>query len=472
MEGFELDITDFVTFGAENLVVVRVFDDGAPILYRRYPDGGGICGPVTVDFRENVYVSELLLDPDIHSGEVGLNVQLSNCGEALGIVKLQAQIEPFSSEFYQPGPGGASTTVELGVARCPPGKSRHRFTVKVNDPVLWDVVNPFLYVLRITSNARVLGQARFGFRKFEVRGKNFFLNDQPIHVLGTNPGDGWNRRPQIFCFNKANALRLGLKLYREANISFVRVHNGPRTQTFYDICDELGLIVQNDFSPAYAKLKKEEIKRAEMIEQAHVGAYVGPDGALSETFRGELRKWLVCLYNHASNCMFTAGNELGHHQGTDESKMVAYVDGFYKFLKKHDGQKRVITPSSGLAVWAWREPLEADYFDHHTYVDGDTGWADCVTGNMKRARDWERIYGKRHTSGDHACPDSQAAGPGSGATPDTRHAFSLDCRARASLRHSHRKAHSRNQNAAGIGRGERTPAGNPYPGATYEPYDR
>ncbi len=397
LDDFDFDITKLVRFGAENVVAVRVYDDGLPILYDRHADGGGICGPVTVEFREPVYASEILVDPNITTGEISMDVLLFNHETAPRTVKLQARVEPFTSAFYQPSATAPAADAELGEVSCPPGESRHCVALRVADPVLWDVNDPFLYHLRLTSDGKLLGQTRFGFRKFEVRGNKFYLNGHPIHVLGANPGDNWNRRPQIFCFNKANALRLGLKLYKEANLTFVRVHNGPRTEIFYDICDELGLIVQNDFSPHYDALKQAETKRAEMIAQVQVASYVNPDGSLTEAFRKLLGKWFNGLYNHPANCMFTAGNELGYNQVSARAgapELVAYMNGFYEFLKRHDGQKRPVTPSAGLAVWDWRTPLEADYLDHHTYIDADLGWADCVTGNMKPVRDWERIYGK------------------------------------------------------------------------------
>lgn len=397
LEDFEFDVTDQLKPEGPNVVALRVYDDGQPIQWNRFIDGGGIGGPVTLEFREPVFSPEILVAPNIDTGEVALDVGLCNQEKAPRAVNLRVEVEPFTSEFYTPPCPAPGASADLGRVECPAGDSRRSFSLTIPEHKLWDVNQPFLYHLRLLADGKLIGQTRFGFRKFEVRGNQFFLNGSPLRVLGNNIQSGWDYRGPVYYFNKGNGLRLGVQLLKNVNLNFSRVHNGPATQIFYDICDEIGLLLQDDFSPRYAALKPEEITRAEMIAQAYIGNYVDADGRLNQDFQCELRKWLGRNHNHPAICSFTGGNELGHtfnRNNASQGQMAAYIDGFYDFVKAHDLQHRPVTSSSGLAIWDWQEPVKSDFLDHHTYVDGDTGWADCATGNHKCIGDWERIFGK------------------------------------------------------------------------------
>ncbi|ACU72624.1 beta-mannosidase [Catenulispora acidiphila DSM 44928] len=115
---------------------------------------------------------------------------------------------------------------------------------------------------------------RIGFRTVELdttpdeHGTPFTLvvNGQPVFARGVNwvPGD---------CFPS----RVGPELYeqrliqaREANVNLIRVWGGGiyESDAFYDLCDELGLLVWQDFLLACAAYSEEEPLRSEIIAEA------------------------------------------------------------------------------------------------------------------------------------------------------------------------------------------------------------
>ena len=177
-------------------------------------------------------------------------------------------------------------------------------------------------------------------------------------------------------------------------MSFLRVYKGPETKIYYDVCDELGIISQDDFSHYYRQLAPAELVRGELIEEQHTSGYLRADGTFLPQAAAKLRQWVTRLHNHPSVCLFTAGNEIGWESDpTREKQQAAFLNAFYDFVKAQDRQQRPVTPSSGLTVWMWHTPVKADYYDYHNYNDSDYGWAFAVEGNRWSWDNLQRIYG-------------------------------------------------------------------------------
>lgn len=392
VEEFELDVTDAVKFGVENTLVLRVFDDGLPIVDGN-PNDGGIMGPVTVDFRETVDFSEILVDAD-PDGTVTIQARAVNSGAEAVKLPVVAQVEPFKSKSYTPPAEAKAATAKLGEVSFPKGESEHKFSFKVANPVLWDVNRPSLYRLRLVDGPRILGQTRIGFRRMEVRGQQFFLNGHPIYLRGVNQGniEYWGSR--MWAFNKADWYRQAMKLFTEVNLNMRRTNGGPMPRIGYDVCDELGLINEDDFTLEVRSLAMDDVNTTgNLIAEAKVDGMTTADGQLTPYGKMILRKWLVQLHNHPSVCFLTAGNEIGFHG--KEKQLGDYMRAFYNYMKEVDVQKRLVTPSSGLTIWQWNTQLPADYFDSHDYENYDMGYLDCTSPMGAFAqKHWLRIYGK------------------------------------------------------------------------------
>lgn len=392
IEDFELDVTDKVKFGADNTLVLRVFDDGQPIIEGN-PNDGGIVGPVTVDFRETVDFPEILVDAD-PDGTVTMVARAVNSGAEAVKLAVVAQVEPFKSKFYTPPAEAKPATLKLGDIAFPKGESEHRLTFKVPNAVPWDLNKPSLYRLRLVDGQRVLGQTRIGFRRMEVRGRQFFLNGHPIYLLGVNPGNEEYWGSRMWAFNKSDWIRQGMKLFKDVNLNLRRTNNGPMPRVCYDICDEIGLLNEEDFSLEVRALAMDDANTAaNLIAEAKVDGMTTLDGQLTASGKAVLRKWLVQLHNHPSVCFLTAGNEIGFKG--KEKQLADYMTAFYNYMKSIDVQKRLVTPSSGLTIWQWSTPLPTDFYDSHDYSNTDVGYMDCSVQISSFAEDlWTKIYGK------------------------------------------------------------------------------
>lgn len=121
-------------------------------------------------------------------------------------------------------------------------------TLNVPEPVLWDLDNPYLYVLRssICSSGKIIDRVEntVGIRTIEYPlDKGFLLNGKQIKMKGVNlhhdggavgaavPERVWERRLEILKSGGCNAIRTA--------------HNAPAPE-FLDLCDRMGFLVMDE----------------------------------------------------------------------------------------------------------------------------------------------------------------------------------------------------------------------------------
>ncbi|PZG01933.1 glycoside hydrolase family 2 protein [Micromonospora deserti] len=196
-----------------------------------------------------------------------------------GRVEVHVEVERATDE-----PLTVRAAVAGGTAcvTIPAGRRQAVLTVTVRDPVLWwprgyggqhrhrlevSVSDPDGRVLDIWSR-------RIGFRSVRVdttpdaHGSPFVVhvNDVPVFVRGVNwiPDDVFPTR----ITRQRLAERLGQAV--GANVNLLRVWGGGRyeSEDFYDLADELGLLVQQDFLFACAAYPEEEPFASEVAAEA------------------------------------------------------------------------------------------------------------------------------------------------------------------------------------------------------------
>lgn len=196
-----------------------------------------------------------------------------------GRVELRVAVERAAD-----GPLAVRATV-AGVAAetvVPAGERAAVLTVTVRDPALWwprgygEQPRYDLAVTLLDAAGRELDtwSRRIGFRSVrldtapDAHGTAFVLrvNDVPVFVRGAN----WI--PDDIFLNRVTRQRLAERLGQAvaANVNLLRVWGGGRYESddFYELADELGLLVQQDFLFACAAYPEEEPFRAEVEAEA------------------------------------------------------------------------------------------------------------------------------------------------------------------------------------------------------------
>jgi len=248
---FILDASPALRFDGRNLLAVEVDnsfkDDMLPRnnSYDWAPDGG-ITRPVSLLVTPRVYINHVRVDavPDLDSGHTSVNIWagVRNCGEATGPLSFRYSIVEEGSE-------AALATVEkaneMSVGASGDGAAQ---LSPINVPLkLWHFDHPHLCraVVTITAGDRPLhsSTAVFGSRKFEVKGTAFYLNGEPVRLMGVERMAGSNPRygmaePSAWIIHDHADLK-------ELNCVFTRVH-WQQDKRVLDYCDRHGILIQEE----------------------------------------------------------------------------------------------------------------------------------------------------------------------------------------------------------------------------------
>ncbi len=256
---------------------------------------------------------------------------------------------------------------------------------------------------------RLVALERFGVRNFEARGSRFYLNGRPIYLFGMNTGNSilngvqnWSHGPAAtgkYGYNWHNCCRRLLRLRKRAGMNSQRIHTGPNIRLAYDLCDEIGLMVRDEWTPADLKPLAEDSAdwSVDYIKRKDLGAYFMPDKSdFLPRVRRILKRWVEWNYHNPSVITWSGGNEYG----AAEPMTRLYVKLFNQYMHRFDPQKRPVTPASGLH-WArgeqelfWK-PLPADYIDFHNYDLFRFSWTGMADSYNQEQREIMKMYGSK-----------------------------------------------------------------------------
>ncbi len=246
---FEFDVTDMVITNGENELLVEVFspeesdendrktiggvwarwDGMAP-----YINPGGIFEEVSLMVDGGVRIRSLTATAD-HTGRGVAHVDLYSRYKER--VEMAGRVRPLGFEAQ-------GVEFERGL-QVEEGENRFEIGFYLPDVRVWstwDRGEQPLYEL-ILSCEEAEEQTRFGARSVELRDWKVYLNGGRIFLRGINylPSDAYPARAT------KELLRADASLVREAGMNAVRVHAHVSGGEFYEACDELGLLVLQDF---------------------------------------------------------------------------------------------------------------------------------------------------------------------------------------------------------------------------------
>ena len=387
-EFFDVDIAAQAVEG-ENTLLVKVFDNGHPISNWRGPDYGGICGPVWIEQRPRVFVQDFFLVPRLASSTLQAELVLNQAPAQE--MKLDIRILPW--EQLKKGPHAHARPAYRFAQRIAAGARSVTCALEVPDIRQWDTEQPNLYALVICSGASVLGMERFGFREFATRGDRFLLNGKEIYLRGGTCGfqNCFSASMPIQYGKGGHVRRVMERLKRVSHFNFIRNHSGPSPKYFLALLDELGILLNEEWSIKGRALKR--VKHSEYIREKTLD-FIGDDGSFAGDVEERMRKMVTRGHNHPCVAFWDSGNELRVRPA-----VIAYGRVFYKTIKKYDRQQRpVASLGSGAHLEDYSEKMIAqdpaayraptDLLDYHVYAGTlhGTSWLDIPRAN-KRWRD-------------------------------------------------------------------------------------
>lgn len=248
---FRFDVTECISSGVRNLLSVRVLCPGyeridgivqAEIPNRNDRDVmlyGGIMLPVEVATVPAVRISDIFARPDIKSGTITTSITAINDTD-----KHVSTVITLSASPAATGEMLASARREVLLA---PGENVNELSVKIGQPRLWGLVDPYLYRVTAAVDDPVYAHelsVRCGFRDFRVVDGYFRLNGKRIFVKSTHTG---NHNPigHVAPIDP-DLFRKDMVYAKASGFNMVRFIAGMAFPEQLDFCDELGLMVYEE----------------------------------------------------------------------------------------------------------------------------------------------------------------------------------------------------------------------------------
>lgn len=280
----EFDVTDVVREG-ENLFVITVlqYSDGTYLEDQDMWWASGI-------FRD-VY---LVRRPEAHLED--FYVRTHRVDDSLAQVTLQAWTDgPVEAIAWEISRNGV-TVAEAQTA------SGEEAVIEIADPDYWSPERPALYDLRmrvIDADGQVseIVPHRLGLAEVTIEDGLMYLNGRYFTMHGVNRHDADPRHGRAVDMAR---VRRDLEMMKRHNINAVRTSHYPNDPRFYEMCDELGLMVM-----AETDLECHGFENVGNI------ATITDDPAWEIPYVNRIEREVMQERNHVSIVMWSLGNESG-----------------------------------------------------------------------------------------------------------------------------------------------------------------
>ena len=241
-----------------------------------------------------------------------------------GVLDIKATVKGNPVVVYQLHDNVTGKIVIQKIIKSTNGKAD--CTLQVADPKKWTAETPNLYTLNaIVCLPAAKGKGmtgistipvRVGFRKIEIKDKQFLVNGQPVLIKGA---DRHEMDPDGGYVVSVERMIQDIQVMKRLNINAVRTCHYPDDPRWYDLCDEYGLYIV-----------------AEANQESHGFGYDDDAAAKKPMFAKQILERnqhnVANFYNHPSIVTWSLGNE------------TVMGDNFlnaYKWVKSQDASRPV-----------------------------------------------------------------------------------------------------------------------------------
>lgn len=127
-------------------------------------------------------------------------------------------------------------------------------------PELWSPDFPYLYTLEcsVYENGEKCDftSQRVGFKEFVAKGKRFYLNGEPLFLLGLNRHDIYGEHGHTLTEEE---MYKDMKMIKSTGVNYVRLVHYPHNKRILELADELGLLVSEEPGLWWSDVKNPEI---------------------------------------------------------------------------------------------------------------------------------------------------------------------------------------------------------------------
>ena len=284
----EFDITPFLKKG-KNLIAFQTFRwcDGS---WCEDQDFWRLSGPA----RENYLYAR---SKDHRLLDVRVETDLKNNYKD-GYLNITAKVQGNTLAYFGLYDPDGKEVIVTGTDNVKNGVAKYQLRVK--NVRKWSAETPNLYTLVVSpiQNGGMylpyeIVQVKVGFRKVEIKNKQFLVNGQPVLLKGADrhemdPDEGYNVSEQRMIQD--------IMMMKRMNINAVRTCHYPDDPRWYDLCDKYGLYVV-----------------AEANQESHGFGYGDDAAAKKPEFAKQIMERnqhnVSMFFNHPSIITWSLGNE-------------------------------------------------------------------------------------------------------------------------------------------------------------------
>jgi len=298
---FETDITDFVQLGKDNSISIKVRSESiadslaSGSQYAVHPLGGisrKIFLMVLPEVNCSMFHVSTTFDKEFSNAKLNAEVELTNESSKSAKTELRFELLKEGEDAII-----LKKSIKIDAELKANSLKINYFSFDIEKPLKWDPEHPNLYSMKMSvlvdgKVVEVINRT-FGFKQTEVRGNQVFVNNMPIKLRGVCRHEVMPLRGRSLVPGQWEE---DVKLFRDANVNYIRTSHYPPAPELLEACDRLGMFVEVEGPYCWAEQTK-------VPAALRYQALIQPDIEMVNTFR-----------SNPSVLVWSIGNESGYYK--------------------------------------------------------------------------------------------------------------------------------------------------------------
>jgi beta-galactosidase len=265
---FEIDITTHIKYGSENVIAVKV---NPQELSARWYTGAGIYRNVWMEIKNPVHVKHWgnhITTPVVENDQAKVKV------ETIISSKQKSNAGNYQIKTSIVDANGSEVATVMSKFNFTASEARTIQELEVKNPKLWDLETPHLYktISTIYKNNIAVDTyvENFGIRTIKYTREGFFLNGRQVKMKGVCLH---NDLGALGAAVNYRATERQLQIMKSMGVNAIRTSHNPASPEQLDLCDKMGLLVQeeafdcwempkveNDYSKFWAQWHEQDLR--------------------------------------------------------------------------------------------------------------------------------------------------------------------------------------------------------------------
>ncbi|WP_111709569.1 glycoside hydrolase family 2 TIM barrel-domain containing protein [Lutibacter citreus] len=310
---FSYDISEIVQNSKKITFAVRVDNDKQPSA--RWYTGSGIYAHTWINVKNKNHISRDGIFVRTEENNIFVDTDLTSIDEQAKKGVLITSVIDKNGKIVATAENNLMSSEDLIV----------KTNLTLNDPKLWSTNSPYLYTLKseLKINKEIVDivETKFGVRDIKwIAESGMWLNGENIKLQGVcNHQDAGALGAAV----PDKILRFRIQQLKNMGVNAIRTAHNPQTPIFYDICDELGMLVMDEIFDGWKKKATNDY-----------GAHFFDDW-----WKQDLTDWIKRDRNHPSIVIYSVGNETGGAIGKNLVEACNNLDPTRPVTSGHSGSE-------------------------------------------------------------------------------------------------------------------------------------